>query len=199
MPCKSSVAGSTLIHYNVRVSANNYVALLRGINVGGKHKLPMKELVEVFSASRCSDVRTYIQSGNVVFSAPPNLGRSLAAALEKKIELRFGFAVPVILRSHDQLARVAQANPFLTRGASDQMLYVVFLADEPSAEAVGKLDPQRSPGDEFRVVGSEVFLYLPNGAGNSKLTNAYFDSKLATTGTARNWATVLKLLDMTKS
>jgi len=180
------------------VSANTYVALLRGINVGGKRKLPMKELAEVFSASKCNNVRTYIQSGNVVFCAPPELVKRLAAALEKKIEARFGFAVPVILRGHDQLANVAQANPFLKRGASDQMLHVVFLANEPSADAVGKLDPQRSPGDEFRVVGSEIFLYLPNGAGNSKLTNAYFDSKLSTIGTARNWATVLKLLEMTK-
>ncbi len=74
----------------------------------------------------------------------------------------------------------------------------MFLAAEPDTKAIGKLDPARSPGDEFRVVGSEIYLYLPNGAGNSKLTNAYFDSKLSTIGTSRNWATVLKLLEMTQ-
>jgi uncharacterized protein (DUF1697 family) len=179
------------------MSANTYVALLRGINVGGKHKLPMKLLAEVFATSKCKDVRTYIQSGNVVFCAPPDSVKKLATELEKKIAARFGFSVPVIIRSHDQLAKVARANPFLSRGGSEKMLHVVFLADEPNTEAIGKLDPQRSPGDEFRVVGSEIFLYLPNGAGNSKLTNAYFDSKLSTTGTARNWTTVLKLLEMT--
>ncbi len=181
------------------MSANTYVALLRGINVGGKHKLPMKELAEVFSTSQCKDVRTYIQSGNVVFCAAPDQVKRLAAALEKKIEARFGFPVPVILRSHEQLARVVRANPFLSRTGSEKMLYVVFLANEPRAEAITKLDPQRSPGDEFQVVGSEVFLYLPNGAGNSKLTNAYFDSRLSTIGTARNWNTVLKLLEMTSA
>lgn len=176
---------------------NTYVALLRGINVGGKHKLPMKDLTELFAAGKCKDVRTYIQSGNVVFCAPPGSVKTLAAALEKKIEARFGFPAPIVIRSHDQLAQIVQVNPFLSRSGSEKMLHVVFLADEPSAEAIGKLDPQRSPGDEFRVVGSEIFLYLPNGAGNSKLTNAYFDSKLRTISTGRNWATVLKLLQMT--
>jgi uncharacterized protein (DUF1697 family) len=179
------------------MSANTCVALLRGINVGGKHKLPMKDLAEVFSASKCKDVRTYIQSGNVVFCAPPDMVKRLAAALEKKIEARFGFPVPVIIRNHGQLAKVVRANPFLSRGVSQKALHVVFLADEPSADAIRTLDPQRSPGDEFRVIGSEIFLYLPNGAGNSKLTNAYFDSRLSTIGTARNWTTVLKLLEMT--
>jgi uncharacterized protein (DUF1697 family) len=181
------------------MSVKTYVALLRGINVGGKHKLPMKDLAELFSAVKCKDVRTYIQSGNVVFCAPPDLVRGLAAALEKKIEARFRFSVPVVIRSHDQLATVVRANPFLSRGASEKMLHVIFMADQPSTDAVSKLDPQRSPGDEFRVLGSEIFLYLPNGAGNSKLTNAYFDSKLSTIGTARNWTTVLKLLEMTKT
>ena len=181
------------------MGANTYVALLRGINVGGKHKLPMKDLAEVFSASGCKAVRTYIQSGNVVFCAPLDVAKRLAAELGKKIEARFGFAVPVVIRSHGQLASVVRANPFLNRGASEKMLHVVFLAEQPGADAVKNLDPQRSPGDEFRVVGSEIFLYLPNGAGNSKLTNAYFDSKLATMGTARNWTTVLKLLEMTNT
>ena len=179
------------------MSANTYAALLRGINVGGKHKLPMKDLSEVFSANKCKGVRTYIQSGNVVFCAPPGSVKKLAVGLEKAIEARFGFPVPVVVRSHEQLRNVVQANPFRSRGASEKMLHVIFLADEPDASAVSKLDPQRSPGDEFRVIGSEIFLYLPNGAGNSKLTNAYFDSKLSTIGTARNWTTVLKLLEMT--
>jgi len=179
------------------MSANTYAALLRGINVGGKHKLPMKDLAEVFSASKCKDVRTYIQSGNVVFCAPPEPVTRLAAALEKRIEARFGFPVPVIIRSHPQLAKIVRTNPYLSRGLSDRLLHVVFLAEEPAREAIGKLDPQRSPGDEFQVIGSEIFLCLPNGAGSTKLTNAYFDSRLSTTGTARNWATVLKLLEMT--
>lgn len=178
------------------MSANTYVALLRGINVGGKHKLPMKDLVEVFTAGKCNRVRTYIQSGNAVFSCSDAVFKGLGLALEKKIESRFGFPAPVLLRNREQMARVVRNNPFLKAGKPEQTLHVMFLADEPGAEAISKLDPQRSPGDEFRVSGSEIYLYLPNGAGNSKLTNAYFDSKLSTIGTGRNWATVLKLLEM---
>jgi uncharacterized protein (DUF1697 family) len=175
---------------------STYVALLRGINVGGKHKLPMKELVDICSATQCGNVRTYIQSGNVVFTAPANVAQRLAPVLAKRIEEHFGFAVPVILRSREQLQQVAQRNPFLKAGKPEPMLYVSFLADEPTAEAIAKLDPNRSAGDQFRVIGREIYMYLPTGAGNSKLTSAYFDSRLATVGTVRNWATVLKLVEM---
>jgi uncharacterized protein (DUF1697 family) len=178
------------------MSANTYVALLRGVNVGGKHKLPMKDLVEIFTAGSCKGVRTYIQSGNAVFTCSESVFQGLRSALEKKIASRFGFPAPVVLRSREHMAQVVRNNPFLKAGKSEQALHVMFLADAPGAEAVAKLDPMRSPGDEFRVIGSEIYLHLPNGAGNSKLTNAYFDSKLSTIGTGRNWATVLKLLEM---
>lgn len=180
------------------MSANTYVALLRGINVGGKHSLPMKHLVEVFTATQCKDVCTYIQSGNVVFSASADLVKRLRPMLEKKIEERFGFTAPVIFRSHEQLAQLVRNNPFRKAGKPEITLYVSFLADVPGAEAIAKLDANRSPGDEFRVIGGEIYFYLPNGMGRSKLTSAYFDSRLSTIGTVRNWATVLKLLEMTK-
>lgn len=180
------------------MSANTYVALLRGINVGGKHSLPMKDLVEVFTATRCKDVCTYIQSGNVIFSAPADLVKRLRPMLEKTIEERFGFTAPVIFRSHEQLAKVVRDNPFRKAGKPEITLCVSFLADVPGTEAIAKLDANRSPGDEFRVIGGEIYFYLPNGMGKSKLTSAYFDSRLSTIGTVRNWATVLKLLDMTK-
>jgi len=179
-------------------TGSTYVALLRGINVGGKHKMPMKDLVEVCSATECGNVRTYIQSGNVVFTASATVAKRLAPLLAKKIGERFGFSVPVVLRSREQLEQVVRNNPFLKAGKPESTLHVTFLADEPTAEAIGKLDPNRSPGDEFRVIGSEIYLYLPNGMGNSKLTSAYFDSRLSTVGTARNWATVLKLVEMTQ-
>jgi len=179
------------------MSTKTYAALLRGINVGGKHIVPMKDLAEIFATAECKDVRTYIQSGNVVFTCTNNVAAGLCRSLEKKIEARYGFPAPVVLRSHEELAQVSRSNPFLKAGKAEQTLYVSFLANEPAAEAVAKLDPQRSPGDEFRVIGREIYLHFPNGAGRSKLTNAYFDSRLSTTSTSRNWATVLKLLEMT--
>lgn len=174
----------------------SYVALLRGVNVGGKHSLPMRQLVEMFCGARCINVRSYIQSGNVVFHAPEKIVKGLPSLLEETITERFGFSAPVILRTRDELAKVARGNPFLKAGAPERELNVYFLADQPSAAAVKSLDPQRSAPDRFQVIGREIYLHTPNGMGRSKLTGAYFDSKLETIATARNWATVMKLLEM---
>ena len=173
-----------------------YVAMLRGINVGGKHKLPMKELAEIVADCKCSAVRTYIQSGNVVFQAPRDAAPRLPQLLAKRIEERFGFAVPVIVRTRNELARVVLENPFIKEKLPEHELYLYFLADLPAADAVKSLDPKRSAPDRFRVNGREIYLHLPNGMGRSKLTNAYFDSRLSTVSTARNWATVNTLLEM---
>jgi uncharacterized protein (DUF1697 family) len=176
-----------------------YVALLRGINVGGKHILPMKHLSGIFSNAKCGDVRTYIQSGNVIFSAPAGGVEKIPQLIAKSIESQFGFPVPVILRSSDEIARVLRDNPFLKAGASEKALYVYFLADHPAKTAVAKLDPKRSVPDEYRVVGREIYMHLPNGMGRSKLTSAYFDSQLSTVATARNWATVMKINELMQS
>ncbi len=175
-----------------------HVALMRGINVGGKNKLPMKDLAELFAGAGCGDVRTYIQSGNVLFSAPRGVLTKLPGLVAARIAERFGYRTPVVLRTADELAETIANNSFLTAGAAEETLHVMFLADVPSARAVGDLDPRRSPGDTFVVRGRDVYLRLPNGAARTKLTNAYFDSKLATVSTGRNWRTVTKLLEMMK-
>jgi uncharacterized protein (DUF1697 family) len=169
------------------------LALLRGINVGGKNKLPMRDLSGLFVEAGCENVRTFIQSGNVVFTANPRVSKNLSAVLTAKIEERFGLRVPVILRTAQQLHDVVSNNPY---PRLEDMLHVVFLADLPSPAKAAALNPQRSPPDTFVVRGQEIYLYLPNGAGNSKLTNAWFDSKLSTVSTARNWRTVNSLLKM---
>jgi putative PIN family toxin of toxin-antitoxin system len=174
-----------------------HVALLRGINVGGKNKLPMKDLTQMFLKAWCGDVETYIQSGNVIFTAPAAVLKTLPKVVGARIESQFGYRVPLILRSHGQLARAVEANPFLREGKPGKTLHVYFLADTPAEWAVKSLDPNRSPGDVFHVSGQEVYLYLPNGMGNSKLTNAWLDAKLSTVSTARNWSTVLKLHQLT--
>jgi uncharacterized protein (DUF1697 family) len=179
-----------------QIASATYVALLRGINVGGKHIVPMKQLGEIFAEAKCVNVRTYIQSGNVVFTAPPKVAKSLPAVVGKKIEERFGFSAPVILRDREELARVTRSNPFLKAGLPENTLHVYFLLDLPSAAATEALDPQRSAPDRFQVSGREIYLHLPNGMGRSKLTSTYFDSKLKTVASARNWATVCKLLAM---
>lgn len=176
-------------------SKQTWVALLRGINVGGKHCVPMKELAALFAKAGCRSVRTYIQSGNVVFTAPGHAAE-LRASLEQGIGKRFGFAVPVVLRTTRQMAGAIEGNPFAKLGLPQERLHVYFLAEQPQPDAIKQLDPQRSPGDEFRVLGSEIYLHVPNGMGRTKLTSTYFDSKLGTICTARNWNTVQKLLEM---
>ena len=175
-----------------------YVALLRGVNVGGKNKLPMKDLAGMFGDAGCTGVVTYIQSGNAVFRASDACAARVPAAIAKTIADRLGFRPSVVLRTAAELRAVVRGNPFLRGGASAEIdfLHVMFLADRPSAAAVAALDPKRSPPDEFRVVGREVYLRLPNGAGRTKLTNAYVEAKLATTSTMRNWRTVMKLAEM---
>jgi len=171
-----------------------YVALLRGINVGGKNKLPMKDLAALFAAVGCADVQTYIQSGNVLFRTP-KAPATLRAAIERAVMGRFGFRVPVVLRTAGELRDVANKNPFLAAGAGIETLHVSFLAELPAASRVAVLDPNRSSPDEFAVRGRDVYLHLPHGVAKTKLTNAYFDATLGTVSTVRNWRTVLALLD----
>lgn len=178
-------------------SGEMYVALLRGINIGGNNLLPMKDLAAMFAKQGCSDVKTYIQSGNVVFRANAVLAARLPQAMAKAIADRSGMKIPVILRKAGDLRKVVANNPFLSRDVDRERLYVYFLADRPAAAAVAKLDPERSKGHEFIVQGAEIYLHCPNGFGQTKLTNAYFDGKLGTVSTARNWRTVLKLLELT--
>jgi uncharacterized protein (DUF1697 family) len=175
------------------VNASTHVALLRGVNVGGNNCVPMKELAQIFVDAGCTDVRTYIQSGNVVFRATRAVAESLPSRITEQIATRFGCRIPLVLRTAEQLAAAVRNNPF--REMPEQKLHIYFLASLPDASRVAQLDPDRSKPDTFVVHGREIYLYLPNGMGRSKLTNAYFDSKLATTSTARNWRTTLKLLE----
>lgn len=175
-----------------------HVALLRGINVGGKNKLPMKDLCGMFEKAGCTDVRHYIQSGNIVFKAPDKVASALSRIIRNAIFTRFRIEVPVVVFSKAELSEVARKNPFLRRGADSKALHVAFLATEPAIAAIATLDPKRSPNDAFEVIGRRIYLHLPNGVGKTRLTNAYFDAKLGTTSTLRNWATVQKLLAMSE-
>ncbi len=175
--------------------AATHVALLRGINVGGKHKLPMKDLAALFEAAGCAEVSTYIQSGNVLFKASAALAKKVPGLVCAGIREGFGFDAPVVLRSGEELKRAIEGNPFLQEKVAEESLHLIFLEREPSAEQAASLDPNRSPGDRFIVRGREVYLHLPNGAADTKLTNAWLDSKLKTVSTGRNWRTVMTLLE----
>ena len=173
-----------------------WVALLRGINVGGKNLLPMTDLAGLFEEAGCAGVRTYIQSGNVLFTASRARAEKLPGLIASGIADRFGYQVPVLLRTAAELGETIRRNPFLEAGAAENWLHVLFLANQPDAGRVATLDAFRSPPDAFAVVGREIYLQCPNGVGNTKLTNAYFDSRLAAVSTERNWRTVRKLFEL---
>lgn len=173
-----------------------HVALLRGINVGGRNALPMKTLAALFVDAGASDVRTYIQSGNVIYAASASIAARIPQLVERAIVARCGFEAPVQSRTLDELRAAASTNPLHEDGADPTTLAVMFLARAPTANQIASLEPDRSPGDSFVVRGREIYLSCPNGFARSKLTNAWFDARLATIGTSRNWRTVTKLVEL---
>jgi uncharacterized protein (DUF1697 family) len=141
-------------------------------------------------------VRTYIQSGNVIFGASAAKAERLPERIAGAIADEFGYRTGVLLRTVEELGDTILNNPFVRAGAAENWLHVLFLASPPDAVAVAALDPDRSPGDAYVVRGREIYLQCPNGAGKTKLTNAYFDARLATVSTGRNWRTVRTLFDL---
>lgn len=171
-----------------------HIALLRGINVGGRNRLPMKDLVSLFEEAGCRDVRSYIQSGNVLFRAGDAMARRIPRVLPALLAERFGLETPVITRTREELRRVCRSNPHAA--GDERTLHVVFLADRPARSRAARLDPDRSPPDEMVLRGREIYLRCPNGIARTRLTNDYLDRTLATVSTIRNWRTTRKLLDL---
>ena len=172
------------------------MALLRGVNVGGKNRLPMRDLAALFAKAGAEEAETFIQSGNVVFRARPRVAARLPETVAAAIFERYGHRTPILTRTVAELAELVRANPFAKAGVDLATLHVAFLRDPPSAERVAALDAARSPPDEFLVRKREIYLRLPNGVARTRLTNAWFDSALATTATLRNWRTVQRLLEL---
>ncbi|MGH8991797.1 MAG: DUF1697 domain-containing protein [Acidimicrobiia bacterium] len=182
-----------------RQAPTRHVALLRGINLGARHKVAMPALRALFESLGHEDVETYIQSGNVAFRAAPGSGAGLATDLEAAITKEFGFPVPVVVRAAKDLEKVMAANPFLAGGADPSALHVVFLGSAPAPGALARLDPDRSPGDGFAAAGAEVYLHCPNGFGRSKLGLDWFERILKTPATIRNWRTVTRMAELSRA
>jgi len=170
-----------------------YVALLRGVNVGGARPLPMEALRALFAEAGAKSVESLIQSGNVVFAATEASAPQILADVGACISREFGFAAPMLLRDATAWKTLIDGNPFLRDGADPDTLHALCLSETPSPAALARLDLSRSPGDEFEVRGRDIYLRLPSGVARTKLTNAWFDSKLRVTSTLRNWRTVMKL------
>lgn len=171
-----------------------HVALFRGINVGGKHSLPMQALREILAACGCEDVQTYIQSGNAVFSSAV-AASELAATIKHAIEERFGFAPQVLLLTVDRFVAIAEANPFIDAESSPKCLHVSFLTERPGAPNLDALDDLKAESEHFLLKGDAFYLYAPDGIGRSKLA-AKVEKHLGVATTSRNWRTVSKIIEL---
>ena len=174
-----------------------YVAFLRGLNVGGRNRIAMTDLSATFEASGATGVRTYIQSGNVLFHAPDGKLGDVVAAVKRRISARLDSKIAVAVRAATRLRAIATEHPFQAIAADPRQMHVGFLRERPSPEAVARLDPNRSPPDRLLVRDCEIYPLLPNGVARTKLSNAYFDSVLGIPSTFRNWRTVRTLATMT--
>jgi uncharacterized protein (DUF1697 family) len=174
---------------------STWVALLRGINVGGNCMLPMKELASLMEKCGCSEVRTYIQSGNVVFRAPKTQATQLPKRIGKLVLETRRFQPSMLVLSLEELERAVASNPFPKAAAEPKSLHLFFLAAEPKNPDVESLGRIKAASENFVFAGKVFYLHAPNGFGTSKLA-ARAEKLLGVPATARNWRTVTKLLEM---
>lgn len=171
-----------------------YIALLRGINVGGHRSIKMQALRELLENKGFQGVKTYIQSGNVLFHYADSSAGELAQQLQSLILQAFGFDVPVVIRTRTEWKQISQFNPFLDEGPKDfTNLSVNFLQEKPDLAAIADLANIQSASDRFVVHGREIYMYFPNGSARTKLTHQVFEKRLKQIATARNWKTIQKL------
>ncbi|MFF7243421.1 DUF1697 domain-containing protein [Embleya sp. NPDC008237] len=170
-----------------------YVALLRGINVGGHRRVPMADLRRVLTELGYTEVKTLLQSGNAVFEAAEQPTADLVAAIEAGLAGEFGFAVDVMVRSGAEMRAVVAANPLEV--SDPAKCAVAFLSPAADPTELGRVDPAGYAPDELRLGDRELYMYFPDGLGKARLS-PILARKLGNTATVRNWNTVTKLLAM---
>ncbi len=175
-----------------------YVALLRSVNVAGHGRLAMSELRSSVEGLGYEDVSTYIQTGNVLFSATPRRDAAVASALEERLAQDFGAAPAVIVRSVAELTRIGSSSPYAEAGADPARHHVTFLRSAPSTKALAALDLPPSGRDALVVEGSEVYVSTPDGYAGTKYTGTFLERRLGVLSTTRNWNTVTRLCQLAR-
>jgi uncharacterized protein (DUF1697 family) len=177
-----------------------YIAMLRGINVSGHKIVKMERLRESFAALGFGNVRTYVQSGNGVFEAKAAAPAGIGVKIAERIERDFGFSVPVMVVTSEEMARVVKENPFLKEAGIDfSRLHVTFLSEAPGALGLMKLSALPAEPDRLACRSRSVYLHCPSGYGNTKLSNNAIERALSVGATTRNWKTVTMLHQMASS
>jgi len=178
---------------------NTFISMLRGINVSGQKKIRMVELSSLYESLDLVNIKTYVQSGNVVFDSVEQDALKLSQLIEAQIEQTFGYTVPVFVRDTHDFQRVIDSNPFLNeRNEDPTKFHVTFLYHLLSKSSLKNLTISGDEVDEFFVGEKEIFLFCPNGYGRTKLSNNFLEKKLNMPATTRNWKTVNALYKMAK-
>ncbi|MFC1640285.1 DUF1697 domain-containing protein [Gemmatimonadota bacterium] len=172
-----------------------FIALLRGINVGGKNILPMKELVSVLESLGLHNVKTYIQSGNVVFQSKTTDEEELSLAIKAAIVKSHGIKPDVLILSQDRLREALAVNPFPDGEIEPKTLHLCFLASQPSNPDIERLEAVRADSESFKLIDAVLYLHAPDGIARSKLA-ATVEKAMGVPSTARNWRSASKIMSM---
>jgi uncharacterized protein (DUF1697 family) len=171
-----------------------YISILRGINVSGQKLIKMDALRKSYENMGFKNVKTYVQSGNIIFTCNHFEINDLEQKISRQIEQDFGFEVPVIVLTIEKLKQVIENNPFLKDPDKDQsFLHVTFLASKPDQYDHKTIEDKKQSGEEISISNTAVYLYCPNGYGRTKLTNNFLETKLKVGATTRNWKTTNEL------
>ena len=171
-----------------------YIALLRGINVGGHKKVPMAELREILTKSGLENVQTYIQSGNVVFKSSQKDAIAIESCMEKTIRDYFDFEVPVMIRTREALKTIFDGCPFPEEKKINS--YFSILSEVPTEDAVNEAIQKTYPNEVYVIDKDCIYLFCANGYGKAKFNLNFFEQKLKVSATARNYKTMVKLLSL---
>jgi uncharacterized protein (DUF1697 family) len=175
------------------------LALLRGVNVGGK-TCRMEAVRALFEKLGAAQVRTYVQSGNVIFAISKASGARLSSTIEERLLREFGFPIRVFVKTLKELEQIVKRNPFVKDKAIDQSkLHVTFLSEIPKKTGAKDLERLAAAGERFHVSNEQIYLYCPNGYGRTKLSNNAIEKKLSLVATTRNWRSVNALFTMMQS
>jgi uncharacterized protein (DUF1697 family) len=176
------------------------ISMLRGVNLGAHNRMSMEALRDVYESLKLLDVRTFIQSGNVLFKTEEREIDTLVTKVQDAIERRFKFRPDIIVRTAAELRDVIARNPFARRrGIEPAKLLVTFLASHPGEAAREQLRKLKTDPEEVRIDGREIYTYFPNGMARPKLSWAAIEKILKTSGTGRNWNSVTKMLEMAEA
>lgn len=196
--CKGLLSQQTFLPFPFNrvytISMNTYISMLRGINVSGQKQVRMADLKNLYESMGFENVRTYVQSGNVIFESAEKDEAKLSKQIEAKIEETFGFSVPVLVRTAQDFKRIVENHPFTKEDPAGVL--VTFLHERPARSKLDDLSSYEDKVDQFAIGEQEIFLFCPGGYGKTKLSNTFFEKKLGVAATTRNWKTVNMLYEM---